>query len=564
MFRHCLVVSSDAGARERLAAALRSRDVSVTLAETAEEALRVVSEVAVDTVVVEGVPPGMRLETLRRRLEQERPSCRVVAVQSVRTLQGTPSLLRLGADDFVLRTSDLAGLVPGTAEREANEAGAARARSATSALLGVIDVLVGLIELRETWFGGSSHQAMRMARAVAERLAVDPDTPDEVALAALLRDIGRGDVPESVLQARGSLDEEQRRLVRAHVESGVRLLESVDFPWKVVPIIRHHHERYDGGGYPDGLKGREIPIGARILAVADAFLAMVSDRPHRKAMVVGDALAELVQHAGTQFDPEVVEVFLGVAESMYPHREGHGRFRVIVVDQDAEFRNLLRMRLLNEDHETIAVGTADEALDALLREPVDLLAVDVAPGDPSPFRLMEELRREESLQSIPFACMSRTNDRALRIRALRLGVDDFIPKSLDMEEITARLQNVLVRESTRRGQAPARRRGIEGRLENLALPEIVQMLHIGNKTAKVTVSADKNRGKIWFEHGVIRHAKLGAIEGEDAVFAMLEWKEGSFQIEHGVRTGKSTVETDPMWLLMEGLRRLDESSAAAL
>jgi response regulator RpfG family c-di-GMP phosphodiesterase len=563
MFRHCLIVSENSGARERLAAELRGHDVSVTLVDSPEDALRAAAEIAVDTVVVAGAPAGMRVATLRRRLEQERPGCRVVAVQSVGELKRTSELLRLADDEFVLKASDLAGLVPGTADRESPEGASSRGRATTTALLGVADVLVGLLELRETWFGGSSHQAMRLARAVAERLAVDPDSPDEIALAALLRDIGRTDVPDRVLEARGDLDEDQRRLVVTHVESGIRLLESVEFPWKVIPIIRHHHERYDGAGYPDGLKGREIPLGARILAVTDAFLAMVSDRPYRKAMAVGDALAELVQSAGTQFDPEIVELFLAVAESMYPHREGHGRFRVLVVDSDMEFGNLLRLRLLNEDHEVLLVSTPDQALDELLQEPVDVLAVDVSPGDSSPFGLMEELRREESLRTIPFVCLAGTQDRALRIRALRLGVDDFISKSLDVEEITARIQNVLLRESARRGEGPRRRKGIEGRLENLSVPEIVQMLHIGNKTALVSLSASRKRARIWFEHGAIRHAKAGRTEGEDAVYELLEWKEGTFQIEHGVRTRKTTIDADPVWLLMEGLRRLDESTAAA-
>ena len=100
----------------------------------------------------------------------------------------------------------------------------------TTALLSVIDVLVGLLELRDRYFGGSSHQAMRLARAVAEQLAADPETPDEVALAALLRDLGRADVPADILQQKGELTDAQRELVRAHVDAGARLVESIDFP----------------------------------------------------------------------------------------------------------------------------------------------------------------------------------------------------------------------------------------------------------------------------------------------------------------------------------------------
>lgn len=561
MFRHCLIVGERPAVRDRLAEALRERGLSVTLAGTAEEALLVVENVAVDVVLVDGTPAGMRLETLRRRVEDGRPGCRVVGVTSLSGLKGTAGMLRLAEDDFVLGPLDLARLLPGPAGDDAAEAAAGRERGVASALLGVIDVLVGLLEMRERYFGGSSHQAMRLARAVAEQLAVDPETPDEVALAALLRDIGRADVPEGVLETEGALSEEQRAMVRAHVESGVRLLESVDFPWKVIPVIRHHHERYDGRGYPDGLRGREIPIGARILAVVDAFLSMISDRPHRKALPVGDVLQELIREAGSQFDPEVVEVFLRVAETMYPHRAGSGKYRVLVADPDEKFRDFLCLRLLNEDHEATAVTGPEDALEALLREPYDLVAADVRPGDDRPMRLIEEMRREESLRSVPCVLLSASSDRALRIRALRLGVDDFVSKSLDLEEIVARLDNVLVRESARRVGGPGTKRGLGGSLENLPLAEIVQMLHIGTKTALVSLVSGGRKGKIWIDHGGIRHAKADQLEGEAAFFALLGWKEGSFTVEHGVRTRKSTIDADPMWLVMEGMRRLDEAGA---
>src|SRR5262249_51177426 len=158
------------------------------------------------------------------------------------------------------------------------------------------DVLVGLIELGDRYFGGSSHQAMRLARAVAEEMSSETDTQDEGAIAALLRDIGKAGIERTVIAQEGGLSEQQMRAVQSHVEGSVRLLEHIDFPWKILPVIRHHHERYDGRGYPDGLKGREIPIGARILAVVDAYLAMVSDRPHRPAMTQDPAFEELILH----------------------------------------------------------------------------------------------------------------------------------------------------------------------------------------------------------------------------------------------------------------------------
>ena len=203
MFRNCLVVSPNPPVRERLAAALRERGLTVTLAATADEALAVVKNVAVDTVLVDGAPVGMKLETLRRKAESMRAGCRVVAATSTGPIKGKPDLLRLGDDDFVLRARDLARLIPDVDLSKLQAPPPGRDRAVTSALLSVIDVLVGLLELRDRYFGGSSHQAMRLARAVAERLAADPETPDEVALSALLRDLRRPDVPARRLAGAG-------------------------------------------------------------------------------------------------------------------------------------------------------------------------------------------------------------------------------------------------------------------------------------------------------------------------------------------------------------------------
>ena len=132
----------------------------------------------------------------------------------------------------------------------------------------------------------------------------------------------------------------------------------------------------------------------------------------------------------------------------------------------------------------------------------------------------------------------------------------------DLEEVVARAENILTREAIRRGGKPSQRpRGVTGQIENLPLPDIVQILSIGMKTACVTLTAGKRQGKIWFRDGALGHANAGVGEGEEAFFEMLDWNEGTFEIRHGVRTDKKTVDNDAMFLVMEGLRRIDEASA---
>ena len=129
-----------------------------------------------------------------------------------------------------------------------------------------------------------------------------------------MHDIGKAAIPDTILEKPGPLDPQEWAFVRRHTEIGERILAAAPALIRIAPIVRSTHERLDGNGYPDGLAGEEIPLPARIVSVADAFDAMVTERPYRRALSPGAALAELRRCAGTQFDPDVVEAFAAVVE----------------------------------------------------------------------------------------------------------------------------------------------------------------------------------------------------------------------------------------------------------
>ena len=130
--------------------------------------------------------------------------------------------------------------------------------------------------------------------------------------AAAFHDIGKIAIPREILNKPGPLDPDERREIEQHTVIGERILEPIDFLAPVRPLVRSAHERWDGGGYPDGLAGEKIPLGARILFACDAYDAMTTDRTYRSAMAADEALAEMRACAGTQFDPTVVEALAGV------------------------------------------------------------------------------------------------------------------------------------------------------------------------------------------------------------------------------------------------------------
>jgi diguanylate cyclase (GGDEF)-like protein len=175
----------------------------------------------------------------------------------------------------------------------------------------VAAALAAALEERDRYTGEHSDSVVELTARVAQALALPAEEIERLRMAALLHDIGKIGVPDQVLHKPGPLDEEEWELMRQHPLIGERIVRAIPGLGPIARIVRHEHERVDGGGYPDGLVGDEIPLGARIILACDAYHAMVSDRPYRMAMSHTEAMAELNANAGTQFDARVVEALIG-------------------------------------------------------------------------------------------------------------------------------------------------------------------------------------------------------------------------------------------------------------
>ena len=177
-------------------------------------------------------------------------------------------------------------------------------------------VLGDVVEADDTYTGEHCKDVVRLALDVARELGLDADRQRNVEFGALLHDVGKIAVPKEIVNKPGKLDEREWEIIKTHTVEGQKMLERVGgFMREVGQIVRSHHERWDGGGYPDGLRGEEIPLESRIIACCDAFNAMTTTRSYRRAMPSSVAIAELVKHAGSQFDPHVVETMVAVVEA---------------------------------------------------------------------------------------------------------------------------------------------------------------------------------------------------------------------------------------------------------
>ncbi|MCB0104324.1 MAG: HD-GYP domain-containing protein, partial [Caldilineaceae bacterium] len=174
--------------------------------------------------------------------------------------------------------------------------------------------LAKFFDARDPYVGSHAAQVAAYAVAIAEEMDLPPERIEIVRQSAYLHDIGKIAIPEAILHKPSKLTETEYEFVKKHTQIGAEFLETSHGMRHLAPFIRHHHERWDGRGYPDGLVGEEIPLEARILNVCDSVEAMASDRPYHKALSTENIIKEVIDCAGTQFDPAVAKAFIRIAE----------------------------------------------------------------------------------------------------------------------------------------------------------------------------------------------------------------------------------------------------------
>ena len=190
-----------------------------------------------------------------------------------------------------------------------------------SSYMSTVRMLAEAIEVKDLSVRLHSDEVAHYVAGVATKLEIEPRRREELVIASVLHDVGKIGISERILLKPGALTPEERSTIELHPRIGFRLLEQVPALDAIAPAVLHHHEHFNGGGYPAGLSGEEIPLEARVICVADSFSAMTSDRPYRGALELEEACAELERCAGTQFDPQVVRLFVEEVRTHRPTRE---------------------------------------------------------------------------------------------------------------------------------------------------------------------------------------------------------------------------------------------------
>jgi putative nucleotidyltransferase with HDIG domain len=331
-----LVVDDDRAVREVLSAVLKEEGYPVRQAASADEALQMLRGGDLPLVLCDMKMPEHDGLWLLDRVLQRHPHAAVVMLTGFGDTESAVDCLKRGAADYLLKPPRVTELVRAverawsksklTSARARYHQGLARRvreRTAelTSALAGVAQsysntlvALVNALDAREHETSDHSQRVVRYTLAIAARMGVHEAEMEHIGKGALLHDIGKIGVPDSVLLKPGPLTQVEWAEMRRHPEVGHRILQTIEFLRPAAEIVLTHQERWDGGGYPQGLRGEAIPLGARIFAIADTLDAMTSDRPYRKAATYSQARMEIARCGGTQFDPSCVTAFARIPD----------------------------------------------------------------------------------------------------------------------------------------------------------------------------------------------------------------------------------------------------------
>lgn len=357
-----LVVDDERGPRESLRMIL-SPAYRVLAVGSGTEAVEALRATPVDVVTLDLAMPGLRGSELMRKLRGEFPDVELIVITGQGSIESATEGIRWGVADYLQKPFDVMQVATSVQRALARRRGRTRlvhfleelgdlvgrdadVRSILERVEGSADLrgrlgellarqvpdvapadtfdhdrvlpffeaLAQTVEGPDPYRRGHGRRVAFFATLLADRLGLSGDQKRAIRVAAFLHDVGKVGVPADLLARRGELSEMERRTVERHAEIGGRLLEPLGLGGDVVAAVRYHHERWDGCGYPEGLAGEAIPLGARIVQVVDAFDAMTSDRPWRRARTQGAALAELRLEAGRQFDPALAKELTSLVE----------------------------------------------------------------------------------------------------------------------------------------------------------------------------------------------------------------------------------------------------------
>jgi len=335
-----LVVDDEDSIRESICLVLTQAGFQCRPIKSGSDALtELKSDDSYSVVVSDVIMDGMDGLTLLAKVRRDHPDLPVVMVTAVHDISVALAAMRNGAYDYLLKPFEREQLLASVrravenrrlkAENLAYQTKLESLVSARTEMLRqalsdlersydiTLEALGDALDLKDAETEGHSKRVTAFTIAIARAMGLPQDRVRVIARGAFLHDVGKMAIPDAILRKPGRLSAEEQAIMRQHAQLGYQMLRKIPFLHEAADIVYSHQERFDGSGYPRGLKGDQIPLGARIFAIADTFDAMTSDRPYRAAQSVPSGRREIQRQAGKQFDPEIVKVFQSIPENIW-------------------------------------------------------------------------------------------------------------------------------------------------------------------------------------------------------------------------------------------------------
>jgi putative two-component system response regulator len=437
-----LVIDDEDVIRMLVVEILESAGHEVTSAESAEVALTLLEVAEFDLVVSDVIMPGLSGLELLEAVRARRASLPVILVTGAGTYDTLSQALTRGAAGLVTKPfahSDLQSAVADALERATRSREDLRERLLAPTLA---SALANAIEARDEYLHGHCERLAALAVRVAELLGLPADEVETVRLGAILHDIGKIGIPDRVLLKPGALNEEERRIIETHPEIGDKLLEPLDLLAGARPIVRHHHQRWVGNGYPDRISETDIPLGARIVAVADSVEVMSSRQLYRQPRTPEQVVDELREWRGKQWDPQIVDLVLELIES---GELALGADGLHLLEQAPAEVNLPGFSVLlvedDDDHALLVTEALERALDGAIVSRVNSVAgaaeltsgstwslavVDHKLSDGLGMQVLDALRATDP--TMPIVMLTGQGSEEMAIEAFRHGASDYVVK----------------------------------------------------------------------------------------------------------------------------------------
>jgi HD-GYP domain-containing protein (c-di-GMP phosphodiesterase class II)/CheY-like chemotaxis protein len=532
-----LIFNKNSGERKSLARLMKMKDNRVFDTEDGLEALQILQKENIGVILAGGDISGVSRQEFKDLVEKLRPGTNTIFT----------SPFSEADKKFSLSTDECAGLIH---DYLRNEGAHSREMSELKNFsFSIADRLLQIFAVNDKYFFNNDHLVAELSGKIAARMGLEEDLVESVRMAALLRDLGRVVIHQQILQENKRLTGSELTPIKAHPIHTMQILRQVRFPWNLDSMISQHHEHYDGNGYPMGLKGREISVGARIINVVDAYYAMTTDRPYRKALPRDRAIAEIKKTAGGQFDPEVVEVFLALTEE--EAAELSGKKNVLIFEKEPQVAPMIRLNTAADAMNIMHVASSLEAFSRIRQKNPQLVIVDLDSVDPEVFmRFYTTARQTADAARRDFLLIVPDRNYLNHFNGDLGDNVDYLVKPLNLEQLLYKIRK-LPFEAPRSVSKEEAAGGLTGNIEDFNLADIIQILSLGLKTARIEVVRETDRGALYLLHGKPVHASAGNIEGREAFFELMQWEKGKFYITHGVLTEDVNITCDLMQLLLE-------------